>query len=273
MPKKGLLVSTIVSCEWLQNNLSLDNLIILDASVHTSTSDKRSHIPNSRPIDVKDQFSNTNAKFPNTIPSQEQFQNYARELGICNDSIVIVYDDKGMYWSPRIWWLFKTFGLKTIAVLDGGLIKWNALNYPIVKFSAKPKWLTGNFVADYQPNNMKYFNDILEIQDDKNHLILDARSKERFQCKVPEPREGLRSGTIPNSVNLPYTTLIENHCLKSKAELQSIFRSFTIGDKFLTFSCGSGITACILALGAEVSGNNKIAVYDGSWTEYGTLTT
>lgn len=273
MPKNGLLDSTIVSCAWLRDNLCLDNLIVLDASVHLKTSDKRAYIPNSRPIDVKGQFSNINAKFPNAIPSQEQFQNHVRQLGVCNDSIVIVYDDKEMYWSPRIWWLFKTFGFKTIAVLDGGLIKWNALKYSTVKSLAKPNWTTGDFVADYQPSKMNYFNDILEIQDDKNHIILDARSKERFQSKVPEPREGLRSGTIPNSVNLPYTNLIENHCLKSKAELQSIFRSFNIEDKSLTFSCGSGITACILALGAEVSGYKKIAVYDGSWTEYGTLTT
>jgi thiosulfate/3-mercaptopyruvate sulfurtransferase len=273
MPKKGPLVSTIVSCEWLYENLNLDNLIVLDASISADVSAKKMYIPNSIAIDIQSQFCNTNAKFPNTIPSIDQFQSQVRQLGVCKDSVVIVYDNKGIYWSPRVWWLFKTFGFKTIAVLDGGLIQWKKLNYPTVNSLERIKRRTGDFVADYQTSKMKYFNDILQIQDDEDQLILDARSKERFKGQVSEAREGLRSGTIPNSVNLPYTKVIDGHCLKPKTELQTILGKFNIEDKFLTFSCGSGITACILALAAEVAGYKNSAVYDGSWTEYGTLTT
>lgn len=272
MPKRGPMVSTIVNCEWLYNNLNLDKLVLLDASTNREASEDTVFIPNSRGINVKDELCNTNGKFPNTIPELEQFQNQVNKLGVDEDSVVIVYDNEGIYWSPRVWWLFKTFGFKTIAVLDGGLIQWKNLNYPTVNTLAKPNWNYGNFVAKYQPNTIKYFSDILDIEADENHMIIDARSEKRFKCQVSEARVGLRSGTIPNSVNLPYTELIEGSCLKPITELRSLFAKFNVKDKGLTFSCGSGITACILALAAEISGFKNIAVYDGSWTEYATLT-
>ena len=132
---------------------------------------------------------------------------------------------------------------------------------------------SGDFSATYDTAKMCYFDDIIEVAKDKHILILDARSEERFKGLAPEPRKGLRSGTIPNSENLPYTDLLSGHCLKSKQELKTIFKTFIIGEKSLTFSCGSGITACILALAAEISDYKQITVYDGSWTEFGTLTT
>jgi len=267
------LVSTIVSSKWLHDNRHLDQLIILDASVKTDKFSSEGYIPNSRFLDVKGKFSDVNAEFPSTIPSQEQFQKEARQLGINKDSILIVYDDKGLYWSPRVWWLFKTFGFNTIAVLDGGLPEWKRLGYETTDSLNTNTWEIGDVSAEYQPSNMCYFNDVLEVLKDKNALILDARSEDRFKCLAPEPREGLRSGTIPNSENLPYTNLLDGNCFKTKQELKAIFDIFTIEDKSLTFSCGSGITACILALAAEISDHKKLTVYDGSWTEYGTLTT
>lgn len=267
------LVSTIVSCKWLHDNRHLDRLIILDASVNADNSSSEGYIPNSRLLNVKGKFSDTNAEFPSTIPSQEQFQNEARQLGINNNSILVVYDDKGIYWSPRIWWLFKTFGFKNIAVLDGGLPEWKKQGYETSASVAIPNWKTGDVSAGYKPSKMCFFDDISKISKDKNALILDARSEARFKCLAPEPRFGLRRGTIPNSENLPYTSLLDGNCFKPKQELKMIFDTFTIGDKSLTFSCGSGITACVLALAAEILDYKKLTVYDGSWTEYGTLTT
>ncbi|WP_456437311.1 sulfurtransferase [Psychroserpens sp.] len=272
MPNDGLFVSSIVNCKWLYNNQHLENLILLDASVKTDMSSSEDYIPNSRRIDIKEKFSDINAEFPNTIPSQEQFQNEARQLGINNDSILVVYDDKGIYWSPRVWWLFKTFGFKNIAVLDGGLPEWKRLGYETPASFSVFSWKLGNFTAKYDASKMCYFDAILNLSNNDNVKILDARSKERFECLVPEPRKGLRSGTISNSVNLPYTNLLSGNCLKSKQDLTTIFDTFTIEEKLLTFSCGSGVTACILALAAEILDYKQITVYDGSWTEYGTLT-
>nr|WP_321225977.1 sulfurtransferase [uncultured Psychroserpens sp.] len=269
--------SQIVSVKWLHDNLDNEKLVILDATIR-KVSDSISFssegwIPKTRYFDLKGKFSDTEAEFPTTVPSAEQFQQEARTLGINQDSIIVVYDTKGIYSSARVWWLFKAFGFDNVAVLDGGLPEWKKLNYKTVTSLETLNWSAGNFVANYHPEYMRFFNHISEISNNKDCLILDARSQDRFKSKVAEPREGLRSGTIPNSENLPYTDLLNGNCLKSKEELESIFNTFKIEDKSLTFSCGSGITACILALAATILDYKNISVYDGSWTEYGTLTT
>ena len=119
----------------------------------------------------------------------------------------------------------------------------------------------------------KFFNDIKVLKNAKDTIILDARSKERFDGLLPEPRKELRSGNIPNSINLPYQELLSGNVMKSSSELNNIFHRLNPQNKKMVFSCGSGVTACILALGAELSGYKNLSVYDGSWTEYGTLTT
>ncbi|WP_460218983.1 sulfurtransferase [Psychroserpens sp. MEBiC05023] len=272
MHRDGSFLPLIVSCEWLYNNQNLERLIILDTSVKTEKSSGEDFIPNSRFFDIKGKFSDINAPFPNTIPSQKQFQDEARALGIDMDSLIVVYDDKGMYWSPRVRWLFKAFGFNNVAVLDGGLPKWKQSNYEIVHhLDVVDWWSRGNFIAAYQGGKMSYFDDIIDWSNNEDVIILDARSEDRFNCLAPEPRIGLRSGNIPNSKSLPYTRVLNGYCFKTKDELKNIFKSFEIGDKLLTFTCGSGITACIIALAAEISDYKKMSVYDGSWTEYGTL--
>ncbi|MBR9913718.1 MAG: sulfurtransferase [Algicola sp.] len=271
MLKNGRLVSPLVDCSWLHEHLELEKLVILNASMQP---DADLFIPNSRNVDVKQKLSDVNALFPNTLPSREQFQKEVRALGINTDSIVIVYDDKGIYWSPRVWWLFKTFGYNNVAVLNGGLPEWKKQGYTTVAFSGNRKtWNDGNFVANYKPEHMRFYEDMAEISKDETSVILDARSEDRFCERVPEPREGLRRGSIPNSKNLPYSTLFDGHILKSKEALKAIFETYKLNHRTIVFSCGSGITACILALAADIVGYNNKAVYDGSWTEYGTLNT
>ena len=131
----------------------------------------------------------------------------------------------------------------------------------------------GDFTANLQFGYMQFFEDILYASKNETHKIIDARSRARFNCEVPEPRAGLRRGTIPNSVNLPFTDLLEDGVLKSKKDLAKAFYMVAEHDDSIIFSCGSGLTACVLALGAEISGYKNISVYDGSWTEYGALTT
>ena len=154
--------------------------------------------------------------------------------------------------------------------MDGGLPAWKNANYN-VENKSDYKGKSGNFIAKYRPEMMKFFEDIKKETQDKNHLIIDARSEARFNSLEPEPRAGLRMGTIPNSVNIPFEELLNNNQFRDKKDLEAIFKRFAKAEDHLTFSCGSGITACVLALGAEMAGYNNISVYDGSWTEWGSL--
>ena len=268
----------LVSVDWLHQNIGASNLIILDASIRKVTAtattevvlEKR--IPATRFFDLKNKFSDNSGSFPNTYPSIKQFENEARALGINTNSAIVVYDDKGVYSSPRAWWLFKSFGFNNIAVLDGGLPEWNKKHYPVEDLKQLNN-AKGDFKAQYQEGMVKFFEDILYESNNPNHLIIDARSEGRFNSKVPEPRAGLRSGKISNSRNLPFEQVLSGNCFKSHDELNQIFNTFANPNDNITLSCGSGITACVLALGAELAGFKNASVYDGSWTEWGTLTT
>lgn len=265
----------LVSVEWLHDNLDASNLVILDASMKKATETDADlstvQIPNALFFDIKNVFSNLDDRFPNAVPSEEQFNRETQNLGINNNSFIVVYDDKGIYSSARVWWLFKAFGHDNIAVLDGGLLEWQKMNYP-TEPKQKHAFEKGDFVGVYKHMYFRFFNDIQKSINGQNDLILDARSNDRFYGLVKEPREGLRSGHIPNSKSLPYSKLKDGNKLKSKDELIDIFDTFDSKDKNLIFTCGSGITACILALGADIAGFKNLSVYDGSWTEYGSLT-
>ena len=261
----------LVSVEWLKSHINSDELVVLDATINKVIDTSSERIPNARFFDIKKNFSDVNARFPSTIPDVNQFQIEARKLGVNNDSVIVVYDDKGIYSSARAWWLFKTFGFDNVAVIDGGLPEWKNNGFNIVSYSSEV-YPQGNFEATSPKSLITDFNGIGEFSRDANALILDARSEARFNCLVDEPREGLRRGTIPNSKNLPYTTLFNGHKLKSKTELSKIFNNLVEEERILVFSCGSGITACILALAATLCDFKNLVVYDGSWTEYGTLT-
>ncbi|WP_339917912.1 sulfurtransferase [Yeosuana marina] len=264
----------IVSVEWLHSYLNAENIIILDASIKKVVGNDNSkseiQIPNTRFFDLKNAFSDPSAPFPSTFPSEEQFTKEAQALGINKDSAIVVYDDKGIYSSARAWWLFKAMGHNNVSVLNGGLPEWIQSGYK-TEAKKESQFSKGNFEAHYQSKFMKFFNDVKQASLSKSHTIMDARSEARFKSLVPEPREGLRSGTIPNSVNLPYEDLLDGNQLKSKEGIEAKFQKLANKDDAIIFSCGSGITACILALGAEMSGYKNISVYDGSWTEWGSL--
>ena len=267
--------SNLVSVAWLNSHLNDEKLIILDATIPKVTSNKSKDdtlevIPNALFCDIKTKFSTISATFPNTIPSEAQFQASARELGVNKDSIIVVYDSLGIYSSPRVWWLFKTFGFENVFVLNGGLPEWKKQNLETVSEYSKTNSL-GNFKAIYKPNKNVFFDSVLAISEDNNTTIIDARSSARFNCEVPEPRAGLRSGTIPNSKNLPFEMVLNAEgLLKSKIELQELFKNLTSNHN-LVFTCGSGITASVLDLAATEAGYTNTSVYDGSWTEFGSL--
>ena len=261
----------LVSSQWLFENGNNPNLIILDASQKAITSEKRinntQQIAGARYFDLKNNFSDKTSPLPNTLPNEAQFESESQKLGINSSSIIVVYDSLGIYASPRVWWMFKIMGHKNVFVLNGGLPDWIANNYPTSKI--KPQhYQLGNFRAQLNSENVKDYNFIKSNLNNKNKLIIDARSSGRFNGKAPEPRAGLRSGNIPNSCNIPFGEVLEKGKYKSKEELTAIFSKINPENKELIYSCGSGLTACIILLAGEIVLPNKTRIYDGSWTEW-----
>lgn len=266
-------MSTITSPQ-LKNILSNPNLIILDASPASTASGKTSTypdlaIPGARIVNIKADFCNKHSEYPNTVPRPDHFEEQCRVLGINTDSEIVVYDSYGIYTSPRVWWLFNVMGHDNVKVLDGGLPDWVAEDYETVsRDSIGDTMDMGNFKSHFQDKYVLGYEAILDNIESEEYLIVDARSKGRFHGTAPEPRTYLQSGNIPNSVNIPFTELLDNGRFKSKEELQTILRTEIPQNKTLAFSCGSGLTACIVMLAHEIAYGQSLYLFDGSWTEY-----
>lgn len=271
-------MNNIVEVTWLKKELNNPDLVILDASPATNKSGlvpnyPNLQLPNARTFDTENTFVDTESNIPNMFPSEEKFQEEARKLGINSSSIIVVYDNLGVYMSPRVWWMFKTFGHSKVYVLNGGLDAWIEAGFETEKKS-KTNYPMGNFKAVYKPNNVKKASDILENISSKKVTVVDARSEGRFNGTLPEPRAQMQKGHIPNSINIHFKKVLKNGKLKSKKELHQIFENAGINKDEIVFSCGSGVTACILLLASkEVNSEEIHALYDGSWAEWGLGTT
>ncbi|MGK0365285.1 MAG: thiosulfate/3-mercaptopyruvate sulfurtransferase [Saprospiraceae bacterium] len=257
---------SIVSTDWLQSHLDNPDLIILDATQEKNKQDIQ--IKGARYFDIKKVFSDTNSAYPNMLADAVQFEKGCRVLGINKSSQIVVYDNVGIYTSPRVWWMFKTMGHENVAVLNGGLPVWRKHNFETENVQSRI-YKTGDFAANFNQKNVKDFEFVKGNISNPNALVIDARSAGRFNGTTPEPRAGLRGGHIPKSVNIPFMDLLdEEGKYKSKEDLQKVFNSVISDDKPLIFSCGSGITACVVLLASEGVLENEKAVYDGSWTEW-----
>lgn len=269
---KAMLQSDIVSVEWLKENLTAENLIILDASIvpvgSLPTSTNKQYLPNTQVFDFENKVCDLKSSLPHTLPSTEVFTQEVRRLGVSGNSVVIIYDDKGLYAAPRAWWMFKVMGQKQVAVLDGGLPAWITAGEPLSDATANPK-AEGSFTATLQKSQIVSADTVAAALEDPSCAVLDARSAGRFQGTEPEPRTGLRSGHMPNAVSLPFSNVLRNGHLKSNAELKTMFIAATGERTNLIFSCGSGVTAAILFLAATCAGYSNLALYDGSWSEWG----
>lgn len=266
--------SPLVSVHWLNKNIANTNLVLLDCTIPkitsnltTTSTEKKSRIKGAIFFDIKNTFSDKKAPFPTTILAAEEFEKQVQNLGIQQDSLIICYDDFGIYSAPRVWWMFQLMGFTNIAVLDGGFPEWIKHNFVTEnKKNDLPK--KGNFKANYTPKKIKFTNDVLVATKKETTLIVDARSKGRFYGTEPEPRNDIKSGHIPNSINLPFEEILEDEKMKTTIELKKMYHDFKTKEE-LIFTCGSGITASILAFAAELVGIKNYAVYDGSWTEWG----
>ena len=266
-------IPPLVSVQWLSKNIDHKNLVILDASPKSNVSNlipefTDIQIKGARLFDMKNVFFDKESELPNMMPSPEVFTRECQKLGIHKDSVLVVYDNLGIYTSPRVWWMFKAMGHDAVTVLDGGLSAWKNANYEFETIR-KPIIEKGNFEANYQPNLVRDANFILNNCATKKALVIDARSEGRFKGTLPEPRKNMQSGHIPNSLNLPFKQVLDKGKMKSKKELIQLFKKLNIGNQELVFTCGSGITACVILLAFEIVVNNKKSLYDGSWAEWG----
>lgn len=264
----------MVTADWLNNHLDNENLVLLDArqgdnKAGLTSSFENVQIKNAIHFDIKDVFSDLNSPFPNMLLNAVDFEKKCQALGINSSSQIVVYDDLGIYTSPRVWWMFRAMGHKNIAVLNGGLPEWVTKGYLTEVFGTVSEVSKGNFKAVFQPKMVVDIDFVKENINSETAKVMDARSAGRFNGTAPEPRKGLRSGNIPKSVNLPFEAVLENGKFKSREAIQAIFKDFAITkNQPIIFSCGSGITACIIYMASEMALDNPKAVYDGSWTEW-----
>ncbi|TWX73013.1 sulfurtransferase [Colwellia sp. C1TZA3] len=272
----------LISCIDLHAILASKDLVVLDASIPPvgnmaapEYSWPEYRLPNARRFDLNQDFSDLTSDLPHTMPSATHFEQAAKALGINQQSQIVVYDDLGLFSAARVWYMFRAMGHKNIAVLNGGLPYWLKLNKPIADLSvdlhAKQQQVIGNFIAKEQ---VGYFCDWREVATQTHsqaELILDARAERRFKGLDAEPRVGVRSGHMPNSKNLAYNHLFSQGLFKSPNELAEIFAHINANKQAMIMSCGSGVTACVLALAADIVGHKDVRVYDGSWSEWGSL--
>lgn len=267
-------MSALVTTDWLAAHLHDADLIVLDASLpkpKAKPEDNPLHgqqIPGARFFDIEHEFSRTDTDLPHMMPREEDFNRAAQSLGISSDSKIVIYDNLGIYASPRAWWMFKAMGHSDVYVLDGGLPKWIHEGRPTEPATRKdyPK---GNFSGKLQSSAFVDADWVQAHIGNPNHLVLDARSSGRFEGTEPEPRAGLRGGHIPGSGSLPFPEVLDGYQLKLTDELNHLFADKQASGKQVTFSCGSGLTACILALAAHEAGLQDLSIYDGSWSEWG----
>jgi thiosulfate/3-mercaptopyruvate sulfurtransferase len=269
-------LNTLIETVDLANHSGDPNLRIVDASWHLPKANRdgrqefeKEHIPGAVFLDL-DEFSDQESDLPHTLPTEEYFASKVGGLGIDNESWVVVYDSTGLFSAARIWWMFRTFGHHKVSLLNGGLPKWKSEGRELAKDSPKVEY--GRFKAVLEPGLVIDSKVTLLKSRNEGTIILDARPAERFVGKVKEPRPGLRSGHIPHSRNLPFMDLLEgpNRMMRSEENLNQLFQKSEISqNKEIVCSCGSGVTACILALGLHLTGHENVKIYDGSWTEWG----
>jgi thiosulfate/3-mercaptopyruvate sulfurtransferase len=266
----------LTETEELARELDAPDLVIIDASWHMPGEGKDAHaeylaehIPGAIFFDI-DEIADTKSKLPHMLPPPEKFSSRMRSMGIGDGARIVIYDSKGMFSAPRVWWTFRVMGHDDVTVLNGGLPKWKREGLPLESGEPRPR-STRHFTSRRNADLVRDVSDMKSLLRDHSAEIVDARSADRFEGRTPEPRPGLRSGHIPGAHNVPYGKLLrEDGTLKSPPELEAVFTEAGVDlTKPVVTSCGSGITASVLALALASIGHRRTAVYDGSWAEWG----
>jgi thiosulfate/3-mercaptopyruvate sulfurtransferase len=268
--------NALVSTDWLATHLDAPDLRVVDGSFTlpgvTPTAQelyRQRHISRALFFDIDD-IADEKSPLPHMLPSPEKFAQRLRRLGLGDGHKIVVYDSEGLTSAARPWWMLRVFGHSDVAILDGGLPKWQAEGRPVTDEPPVPR--ERHFTARLNSLLVRDKAQLLENLTSKREQVLDARARGRFAGTAKEPRDGLRSGHIPGSLNLPYDELIdpETRTLLPAEELARRFAAAGLARaKPVVTSCGSGVTACALAFGLHLLGWPDAAVYDGSWSEWG----
>ena len=268
---------TLVSTEWLAAHLNDPDLRILDASWHMPASGRdaraeydAAHIPGARFFDI-DAISDKRSAVPHMAPPVEMFMSRMRAMGVGDGHQVVVYDNSDVRSAARVWWTFRLMGKTDVAVLDGGFAKWQAEGRAVEDMA--PILRDRHITVQRQAGLVRDVTQVAAASKLGDHQIVDARAPERFRGEAPEPRPGLRSGHIPGARNVPFGRLLNaDGTMKSPDALRAEFESAGVDlKKPVITSCGSGITAAVLSLALERIGHRSHALYDGSWTEWGSF--
>ncbi|MFZ5835285.1 MAG: 3-mercaptopyruvate sulfurtransferase [Pseudomonadota bacterium] len=267
--------NTLVSTEWLAKHLEAPDVRVVDASWYLPDAGRNAraeyqagHIPGAVFFDLDD-ISDTDSPLPHMLPSQEKFASRVRKLGLGDGNRIIVYDGAGIFSAARVWWMFRVMGHPEVAVLDGGFPKWQAENRPVEDMPPMPR--ERHFTARLNRFILRDVSQMLENLRTGAEQVVDARGPGRFTGSEPEPRPGVRPGHIPGAINLPYARLLApDGTMLPVAELRRIVQEAGIDmTKPVVNSCGSGVTAAILFLALQRLGHKSVALYDGSWAEWG----
>jgi thiosulfate/3-mercaptopyruvate sulfurtransferase len=265
----------LVSTEWLAASLAAPDLRVVDASWYLPDAGRdaeaeyrAAHIPGAVFFDIED-ISDDRSGLPHMLPSPEKFSSRVRRLGLGDGARIVVYDGGPMYGAARAWWMFRTMGHRDVAVLDGGLSKWRADSHPLEDLPPMPR--ERHFTARVNGLLVRDRDQMLANLETGREQVVDARSAARFAGTAPEPRPGLRAGHIPGSRNLPWDRLLRaDGTLHAPAEIAALFAAAGItADRPVVTTCGSGMSAALLLFALARIGRRDVALYDGSWSEWG----
>ena len=269
-------MAALVGTDWLGLRLGQPGIRVVDATWYLPAAGRQGiedyregHIPGAAFWDI-DAVADPDSSLPHMLPDEPGFAAHMERMGISNDDHVVVYDNVGMMTSPRAWWCLRAFGHDRVSVLDGGMSRWRAEGRPTT--AETPPAAPASYAARLDPSLVRSIGDIRDNIETGTSQILDARSAGRFTGAEPEPRPECRPGHIPGSLNLPFGDLIdpETGTFRRGGDLAARFAASGLeAERPVVTSCGSGVTACVLALGLHLLGREDVAVYDGSWSEWG----